>query len=401
MNFITKLLNIFFIVVCFLQSVNANIKIDNKKPLQSQFQKENETYVITSKCNLDGKTLRIPDKSVLQFEGGMFLNGELIGVNTRVISQKEQIFDDLKISGIWSNKEVYSEWIGLKEGPEHDNKFHFRNLMTLCNGDTYTNVFIQSGCYWTSVNQYSCAFNIPSNTAVYCRATICELPNHYKNTCLVAIHKSTNVLLEGGNFVGDLKTHIGEEGEWSHGIEIRGSSNVTIKNVQCSYFFGDGIDIIEGFNKEKKPVYGCKNITILQSASLYNRRQGLSIEAVENCLIKDCEFSNTGRYKSTPPSAGIDIEAWSSNSEKIKNIQIVNCRMLNNVGSSFQSYANAVFGKKYNSYKNSIKLIDCLMEDVAISHTNGIEFRGCTLDRIKYQKSSQSVKFIRCKIKQQ
>lgn len=401
MNLVIKTLNVFVIFICFFQSSKASIIINNEQSLQHQFSKENEIYVLSSACDLKGSVLRLPNKSILQFKGGMLLNGEIIGTNSCIQAPTIQIFQNIKITGLWNNKKVYSEWMAFKEGPEHDNKYLFRNLMALCKGDTQTEVYIQSGCYWTSVNEYSCAFNIPSNTAVHCRATICELPNHFKNTCLVAIHKSTNVLLEGGIFIGDLKTHIGDEGEWSHGIEIRGSSNVTIKNVRCSYFFGDGIDILEGFNKEKEPVFGCKNITILQSASLYNRRQGLSIEAVENCLVKDCEFSYTGRYKSTPPSAGIDIEAWSSNSEKIKNIRIVNCKMLNNVGSSFQSYANAVFGKKYNCYKNSIKLIDCLMEDVAISHTNDIEFLGCTLDRIKYQKSSLSVKFIRCKIKQQ
>lgn len=392
-------LKLYCIVISFigtLQVANATILINGIESLHTQFAKANEIYIISSKINLNSEILKIPQNCTLKFEGGSFFNGKLEGNNTLVLAPRIAIFEDVDILGVWNIPIVYSEWVGLKEGSENDNILRFKKLMALCKGDVHKDVYIQSGCFWTSVNEYSCAFSIPSHTTLHCSATICELPNSYEHTCLIFIHKVSDVTIDGGNYVGDLKTHIGNKGEWSHGIEIRGSSNITVKNVRCSYFWGDGIDIIEGFNAQMEPVFICHNVSIFQSECLYNRRQGVSIEAVDGCLIKDCNFSHTGQYKSTPPSAGIDIEAWNRNKEKIKNIRIDNCRMENNVGPSFQSYANAIWGKEYNSYKNSILVVNCIMDDIAISHTNGIEFRNCSFNKIKYEKQSQSVIYTRC-----
>ena len=387
------------IVVLLINSIivaSASIVIKDIESLQNQFVKADETYIISSKINLNDEVLEIPQNCTLKFEDGLFCNGRIIGTNTRILASKTTIFENVEISGLWNNRFVHSEWVGLKEGIENDNKIRFRNLMALCKGDKHKDVYIQPGRFWTSVNEYSCAFSIPSNTTLYCNATICELPNNFEHTCLVFIHKASNVKIIGGDYVGDLKTHIGDQGEWSHGIEIRGSSNITVKNVKCSYFWGDGIDIIDGFNNKMEPVFICKDISIIQSECLYNRRQGLSIEAVNGCLVKDCRFSYTGQYKKTPPSAGIDIEAWANNIEKIKNIRIENCNMENNEGPSFQSYANAVWGKDFACYQNSILVINCTMDDIIISHTNGIEFKECVFDRIKYEKQSQSVIYTRC-----
>lgn len=399
MNITAKLYCIIILFFYTIGVAKADIIINRAMSLQAQFVRNNEKYIISSEFDLNGKTLQIPPNCILFFKNGILSNGELIGLNTCIVAPKTKIFRNIKISGSWNSKIVYSEWVDLKEGIENDNKLKFKNLMSLCKGDIKKDVYIQSGNYWTSVDEFSCAFSIPSNTTMHCSATISELPNKFENACLISINKATNVSIDGGNYIGDLKTHIGDKGEWSHGIVIRGSSNVEIKNVKCSYFWGDGIDIIEGYNNKMEPVFICKNVVVFQSECLYNRRQGISIEAVEDCLIKQCIFSFTGRYKSTPPSAGIDIEAWASNSEKIKYVRIENCNMTDNVGVSFQSYANAVLGNNYTCYKNSIEVIDCIMDDIAISHTNGIEFRRCIIDKIKYEKKSQSVKFVECKIR--
>ena len=392
-------LKLFYIVILLISTIglaNAAILVSDKVPLQHQFVKSDETYIISTKFDMNYSYLVVPQNCTLKFENGLLRRGRLIGNNTRIEATKDIIFEDIEISGVWNNRYVYSEWVGLKEGAENDNKVRFKNLMALCKGENHKDAYIHKGCFWTSVNENSCAFSIPSNTILHCSATICELPNDFEHACLILINKVSNVIIDGGNYVGDLKSHLGNDGEWSHGIEIRGASNITVNNVKCSYFWGDGIDIIEGFNSQMEPVYICKNITILNSDCLYNRRQGLSIEAVDRCLVKNCMFAFTGRYKHTPPSAGIDIEAWAKNIEKIKNIYIDNCIMKDNVGPSFQSCANVVFGKDYARYMNSILVVNCIMDDIAISHTNGIEFRKCIFDKIRYEKHSKSVMYTKC-----
>lgn len=347
--------------------------------------------------DLKGESISLPKNSTLLFDKGSIKNGKLIGNLSKIEAKKQCIFQNMKFSGRWGNTNVYSEWFPFKSEGYFDNYSNFTALMALCVGDNTTCVYMQKGEYWTSTKEFSGAIRIPSNTLFYCQATITELPNAFKYSSLVSVANVTNVSINGGVYIGDQKNHLAKDGEWSHGIEIRGASNIKIKNVECNYFWGDGIDIIDGYNSANEPVVNCKNITIDNCRCLYNRRQGLSIEAVENCRVLNSEFSYTGKYRATPPSAGIDIEAWNTKNPKLVNIRIENCTMKGNKGPSFQSYANAVWGDNYGCYSNDIVLIGCDMYDIAISHTNDIEFRNCKIQKKREQKHSNGVKYVKCK----
>ena len=354
------------------------------------------SYVINKDVDLKGETLLLYENDTLLFNGGVLRNGRIEGNNNVIVGDKEILFENITICGKWNNSTVYSEWFNFSEKKGVDNRPNFVNLLALCKGQCHTDVFMKKGKYWTSTRKDGAAISIPSNTSFHFRGIIYELPNDYERASLIRLYHVNNVVVNGGKYVGDIEEHSGKTGEWSHGISIWGSSNVVIKNVECDDFWGDGIDLIEAFDNYERPEYNCENIVIDSSACLYNRRQGLSIESGINITVRNSNFSFTGTKKSTPPSAGIDVEAWANNKNKISNVKIENCTMRNNIGHSFQSYANAVFGEEYDQYENGIIVENCDMDNVLIHRTNRIEVVNSKIRNGQVERKSKGVRFVNC-----
>ena len=85
------------------------IILRNEKPIEEQIIKENTIYEVRYNFDLNGKTIEVPDNSVLNFKGGSFINGALLGNNT-MISAKGRVFTNVAISGTFSNAECYTSW---------------------------------------------------------------------------------------------------------------------------------------------------------------------------------------------------------------------------------------------------------------------------------------------------
>lgn len=360
----------------------------------------NRTYVIKEDIDLLGRSVKLPSNDTLLFKGGTIKNGRIEGDNTVIQGKKKLLFKNVELSGTWNNDTVYSEWLEFREGPSFDNRDAFVNLMALCKGQCYTTVYLKESSYWTSVKKDDSAILIPSNTHFIFKGTIHELPNNYERASLIRLYHVENVTIDGGTYIGDVENHLGKSGEWSHGISVWGSSDVTIKGVECSYFWGDGIDLIEAFDNQEKPAYNCQRIIVDGCKCLYNRRQGLSVESGFDCVIRNSEFSCTGKLKYTPPAAGIDIEAWATNNEKIRNIRIENCIMQDNAGYSLQSYSNAALGENYKQYSNDVVVENCEMDNALIHRTNTIRFVRCSFKSKPIEKKSNRVSFVDCLIKE-
>lgn len=283
----------------------------------------NKIYKIKNNISLHGDTLRLPENITLAFKGGSISDGVIVGEKTKIMGEKYVLFKNVELKGTWNNNCVYSEWFEFKQDKGFDNRENFSNLMALCQGESLMYVYMQKGEYWTSVTFNGCGINVPSNTYFRSEATIRELLNDFSYASLVSINKQVNVITNGGKYYGDVETHIGDKGEWSHGIKCEGSKDIVIKNVECDDFWGDGIDIVDAYDDERKPTLICYNVIIDNVQCFYNRRQGISIEAVIGCSVTNSEFSYTGTKKYTRPADGIDIEAWNSYGEKIRDITII------------------------------------------------------------------------------
>ena len=348
--------------------------------LNQQLCKDNVTYHIVDVFDLGKDTVSIPANCILKFsDSGRLFKGVIEGKNTTIEASRHQIFENITIEGTWSNQDVYSQWVCLKQGGESNND-QFKNLMVLCKGELMTHLYTQEGNFYLSPVEGSAPILIPSNTHWHNSSIIRLRECNYTKYSLVYLNKVNNVTIDGGEFVGDLVRHLGTQGEWGHGIKCGGATNIVLKNLTCKNFWGDGIDLIEGLDSEGKATIICDSILIDNVKCLYNRRQGLSIEAAKNVKVLNSEFCYTGVFKKTDPSAGIDIEPWNDNGRKLADIVIRNCILSNNKGPDLMIYTP----KQIEVDRSAMKLINVSVENCQIGFSfvyrvAGIDFRQCNI----------------------
>ena len=137
-----------------------------------------------------------------------------------------------------------------------------------------------------------------------------------------------DVEISGGQIVGERDNHIGTGGESGHGIRIRGSQRVTIRDIRISKGWGDGITVGPKANYRARFTYS-KDVVIANVVCTQNRRNGLSIGNVIGMKVYDSEFSYTN---GTKPQCGIDVEPDQDFDESGYNDQvwIENCVMKGN-----------------------------------------------------------------------
>lgn len=345
-----------------------------------QFKTTSDIFIIKDTIDLRSQCVYLPINSTLRFlHGGLIKNGILFGNNSDIEAGKQQIFSNIKIEGEWQNNVIYSQWVDLKEnGP--DNLRQVELLMSLCRGSKLSHLYVQPGTYYVSPIYGSAPFVIPSNVYWHNEATIKMVPCNYDKYNLILVNKEDNVTIDGGVFVGDLVNHLGKSGEWGHGIKLAGATHVKLKNLTCREFWGDGIDIIEGRNEKGVANINCDNILIDNVKCLYNRRQGLSLEAGSNVTIQNCEFAYTGMINYTWPCAGIDIEPWNNNCNKVWNLTIKNSIIHDNKGLGLLCRPNVQKSSSYKELDNNICIYNCEFENVKIHFTNKIKMRDCIIE---------------------
>ncbi|WP_407354024.1 right-handed parallel beta-helix repeat-containing protein [Luteimonas sp. R10] len=188
-----------------------------------------------------------------------------------------------------------------------------------------------------------------------------------------------DVEISGGRIVGDRDTHLGETGEWGHGIRIRGCGGVTVRDIHISRCWGDGISaggiMTKGQRSRPGRDYVFENVTCTR-----NRRQGLTIGSSRRVRIRGCEFSNTA---GTPPAAGIDIEP---DTDIARDILIEDCLVFGNRGPGIQLYKRAaeVRIRRCTIERNrgegilAVTGVDCVFSDNIIrnNHRKGVLLRG-------------------------
>lgn len=79
---------------------------------QNMFNKTDVIYKITKDINLYGKALTIPANCTLDFQGGKFIDGYIVGNNTKIKAGINQIFDYVQLSGTFDVNNSYPEWFG-------------------------------------------------------------------------------------------------------------------------------------------------------------------------------------------------------------------------------------------------------------------------------------------------
>jgi parallel beta-helix repeat protein len=161
-------------------------------------------------------------------------------------------------------------------------------------------------------------------------ARLVAMPNGEKKYRVLCLLEVSDVEISGGGIQGERAGHLDSAGEWGHGIHIRGSSRVTVRDMRIADCWGDGVCIGGAGPRRATP---SEDIVIAGIVSTGNRRQGLSIGRSRKVRVYDSEFSNTS---GTNPQYGIDIEPDKPGGAS--DIRIENCLVRNNRGGGIQIY---------------------------------------------------------------
>ena len=145
---------------------------------------------------------------------------------------------------------------------------------------------------------------IPSNTTIlfHPKAKLKLLPHDKTHYEIFHLADVENIKIINPVIDGNRENNAETTSEHGHGIAIRGSKNVIIKNANITNCWGDGIYV---GNSDTGGVFYSENIVIENPICDNNRRQGMSIISAKGLRLINPTFSNTN---GTAPESGIDIE---------------------------------------------------------------------------------------------
>jgi parallel beta-helix repeat protein len=159
-------------------------------------------------------------------------------------------------------------------------------------------------------------------------------PNAAGRAYVLLLENVDDVVIAGGNILGERWRHLGTRGEWGHGIAIQGSSRVRVRDIRISDCWGDGISL--GQSKPPTPTTPrtpSQDVVLERVTCVGNRRQGLSIGHSRGVRVLDCTFADT---HGTKPECGIDIEP--DPCCEAHDVVVQRCRMTGNRGSGLTIY---------------------------------------------------------------
>jgi parallel beta-helix repeat protein len=240
--------------------------------------------------------------------------------------------------------------------------------------DSSEKVYVPDGTYMINVD-VSLQLHSNQTLAMSDGAVLKAIASAKDCHSLINIENASNVVVSGGSIVGERYRHLGSSGQRGMGIQIvYKSSNVTVKNVRISDFWGDGIYVGSPTGAADMAV---RNITIENVVSHNNRRQGLSITDASNVTVKNSVFSNTN---GTNPGVGIDIEP---NEDQIaEDIEIINTQCTGNASSGIviSGYCETI---------REVSIINCVCSGngsngIYAYNASGIAVEGTELSHNRY-----------------
>lgn len=168
-------------------------------------------------------------------------------------------------------------------------------------------------------------------------AKLAAIPNNQQRYWVLKVWSVNNVEISGGSIVGERTAHTGRGGEWGYGINISGSTAVSVHDIAISNSWGDGI--LVGATGSGANAVLSSNVTLNHVTSTNNRRQGLTIAPSQQVYVVNSSFTKSN---GTAPQAGIDIEPMTQGATR--QVRIENTVLSGNVGNGIemQDYVSAV-----------------------------------------------------------
>lgn len=335
---------------------------------QDMFYKDNEgsrvpntdsIFCVQHDYNLNGESITIPDGCTIDFENGSICNGTIVGTDTKINANVEEIFgDDITISGTWKVPYIFDSWFAT-------------NLQTIHNMNNMNNPNIHVDMYIEKVLESNTTVYFESNTDVLLNGKIKNVnTSTSSNNTIVSLNNKDNVRIIGGEIIGNKTTN---NNAYAHVLNIVGSRHIFVKNVKISNSAGDGI-YINGSNIAGTHYYS-SDCTI-SGCTIYNAsRCGIAIIEATNCLVENILIDTVNRHS---PYIGIDLEQNKTdlieNIENItfRNVTIVNCPAGISISNAHNNYTNNITFEGVN-----VTLVNSTSYGVCISHATNILFKNC------------------------
>lgn len=147
-------------------------------------------------------------------------------------------------------------------------------------------------------------------------AVLKALPNASPRSAVLLLADVAEVTVRGGAIEGERAGHLGQGGEWGHGVSILRSRRVRMEDLTARECWGDGFY-----------VSGSASVVLRRVTADRNRRQGLSVTSVKGLQVLSSTFRRTG---GTLPEDGIDLEP--NPGETVEDVLIQDCRLMDNAG---------------------------------------------------------------------
>jgi hypothetical protein len=155
-----------FIGKSFTRSTGKNIYFNGKQWLNedgtfiyavslvsniSDFTKTNHIYKIVDHIDLQGETLTMPANCTLDFQGGSFSNGTIIGSNTKIKAGLQKIFNtDITLSGTWIADSLSPEHFGIIGIDATQDTTYIQKALDCCSAINIKTVKLQNKTYQIS-----------------------------------------------------------------------------------------------------------------------------------------------------------------------------------------------------------------------------------------------------------
>lgn len=234
------------------ESITSGVVYPNiQAAIQNKFSKSNMIYKITKDIDLGNGILTIPDNCTLDFQGGSFSNGTIVGSNTKINAGLQKIFNtDIIISGTWSIVESYPEWFGAKGDGNTDDRIPVQKVI-----DSFDNILLSSKTYL--LNSYT-----TDETSIHS----------------IILKLRSNITIKGSYGVSTLK--IGRFFDDKNFLVLSGFNAVNPTDFTNIYNISIS-NIVFDFNS-----------SYVNMKTKYSRCIGIEFGQVFNSIVENCIFTN-------------------------------------------------------------------------------------------------------------
>ena len=174
----TSLLLVLFMLMACASEINlqarTRIILSPTKPISAQISASDKgaIYIVQTNIDLKKNTVKMPQGSILQFEGGKLSNGEIVGNNATIEAGRYEIFDEIELSGTWLLDGVKAEWFGAIPNREDIDCSVSINKAIVNGKHVNASILLGSGIYYTKsvidISDYGTLIGISSTVTRIC-----------------------------------------------------------------------------------------------------------------------------------------------------------------------------------------------------------------------------------------